>query len=171
MKKLIFFLLLPLLAVAVYIVFIYVSANFEKNRTYYFPQIETYLKVYNPPFSKYGYVIFSKERVFSFSENIDFVRIYKSETSSVGFIFNPLENKKIYVVDEWDNTVINQSIFCIEKINRKDTTFFEQENIAGANTQILKPKYFEFYIEGYLQSVLYIDYDIGDSPIKAEPIK
>ncbi len=170
MKKFIFFLLFLLVAVTLFIVYTYVSTSFEKYKTYYFPQIETYMKVYMP-FGDYGYVIFSKDSVFSFSENSDFVRIYKSETSSVDFIFNHLENKKIYVVDRWNNIKINQSDFIIEKISRTDTTFFEQERIAGANTQILKPKYFEVFIEGYLQSVFYVDYNISESPIRAKSIK
>jgi len=161
----------PLLVIAVFIVYIYVSASFEKDKTYFFPQIEKYLKVYKPPFSKYGYVIFSKDTVFSFSENIDFVKVYKSELSSVSFIFNPLENNNIYVLDRWNNIEINQSNFIIKKINRTDTIFFEQESIGGADTQILKPKYFEIFIEDYLKSLFYIDYDIRETPIKAEPIK
>ncbi|MDS1031209.1 hypothetical protein RDV77_01035 [Porphyromonadaceae sp. NP-X] len=171
MKKFIFFLLLPLLAVAIFIVYIYVSTSFEKDKTYYFPQIETYLKVYKPPFSKYGYVIFSKDSIFSFPENIDYIKIYKSATTSVSFIFNPAENSKFYITDRWNNAQINQVNFVVKQINKEDTTFFEQAVIAGANTYILKPPYFEIFIEGYLQSVFYIDYDIGDSPIKAEPIK
>lgn len=171
MKKTIFFLLFSLIAVTLFIVYTYVSTSFDKYKTYYFPQIETYMKVYKPLFNNYGYIVFSKDSVFSFSENSDFVKIYKSETSSVDFIFNPLENKKIYVVDRWNNIQINQSDFIIEKINRTDTTFFEQESIAGANTQILKPKYFEVFIEGYLQSVFYVDYNISESPIRAKSIK
>lgn len=171
MKKTIFFLLFSLIAVTLFIVYTYVSTSFDKYKTYYFPQIETYMKVYKPLFNNYGYIVFSKDSVFSFSENSDFVKIYKSETSSVDFIFNPLENKKIYAVDRWNNIQINQSDFIIEKINRTDTTFFEQESIAGANTQILKPKYFEVFIEGYLQSVFYVDYNISESPIRAKSIK
>lgn len=171
MKKTIFFLLFSLIAVTLFIVYTYVSTSFDKYKTYYFPQIETYMKVYKPLFNNYGYIVFSKDSVFSFSENSDFVKVYKSETSSVDFIFNPLENKKIYVVDRWNNIQINQSDFIIEKINRTDTTFFEQESIAGANTQILKPKYFEVFIEGYLQSVFYVDYNISESPIRAKSIK
>ncbi|MGI6078015.1 MAG: hypothetical protein ACOXZH_09920 [Bacteroidales bacterium] len=171
MKKFIFFSLFLLLAVTLFFVYTYASTNFEKYKTYYFPQIETYMKVYKPLFNNYGYIVFSKDSVFSFSENSDFVRIYKSETSSVDFIFNPLENKKIYVIDRWNNTKINQSDFIIEKINRTDTTFFKQESIAGANTPILKPKYFEVFIEDYLQSVFYVDYNISESPIRAKSIK
>jgi len=171
MKKFMFFLLLPLLAIAVFIVYIYVSASFGKDKTYYFSQIKTYVEIYRPPFSEYGYAIFSKDSTFSFSENIDFVKIYMSETSLVSFIFNPLDNNKIFIVDRSNNAQINQVNLVMKKINREDTTFFEQTVIGGANTHIIKPKYFEFFIEGYLESVFYIDYNIGESPIKAEPIK
>jgi hypothetical protein len=171
-KKIIIILfLLPLLCFVVFIAYCYVSAVIESNKKYYFPQIETYLKVYKPPFSKYGYAVFSKDSMLSFSENIDFVKIYKSETSSVSFIFNPLESNKIYVVDRWNNAQINQVNFSIEKINRTDTTFFEQESIAGVNTHILKSLYFEIFVEGFLQSVFYTDYDIGECLIEAKPIK
>ena len=166
MKKFRFFLLLPLLVVAAFITYLYISSTVENNKTYYFPQIETYLKVYKPPFNKYGYVIFSKDSVFTFSENIDFVKIYKSETSSVSFIFNPLEHNKFYIVDRWNNAQINQVSFAIKKINREDTIFFEQEVITGICTQILKPNYFEISVEGFLQSMFSTDYgNIKEYPV------
>ena len=171
MKKLTFFLLIPLLVLAVFFIYLYISANKEKNRTYYFPQIETYIKVYKPPFNKYGYLIFSKDSVFSFSENIDFFKVYKSETSSVHFIFNPAEHSKFYIIDRWNNTQINQVNFVVKRINKEDTTFFEQTVISGVNTYVLKPPYFEIFVEDFLQSIFYIDYNIGESPIKVEPIK
>ncbi|GAB6013484.1 hypothetical protein [Viscerimonas tarda] len=170
-KLIIVLLLLPLLCFVVFIAYCYVSAVIESNKKYYFPQIETYLKVYKPPFNKYGYVIFSNDSLLSFSESTDFVKISKSETSWVSFIFSPLENNKIYIVDRWNNAQINQVNFIVEKIGIQDTIFFEQEFIAGASTYILKPQYFEISVEGFLQSVFYTDYNIGEYPIKAKPIK
>lgn len=170
-KIILFFLLFPLICIIVFIAYCYVSAIIERNKKYYFPQIETYLRVYNPPFNKYGYVIFSKDSLLPLSESVDYVKVFKSETSQISFIFNSSENNKIYIVDRWNNTEINQADFIIEKIDRTDTTFFEQESIAGMNTHILKPLYFEIFVEGFLQSVFFIDYDIGECPIKAEPIK
>ena len=66
MKKFIFFSLFLLLAVTLFFVYTYASTNFEKYKTYYFPQIETYMKVYKPLFNNYGYIVFSKDSVFSF---------------------------------------------------------------------------------------------------------
>jgi hypothetical protein len=170
-KIILFFFLLPLCFV-VLIAYCYVSAVIESNKQYYFPQIETYLKVHKPPFSKYGYVMFSKDSVFTFSEGIDFVKVYKSETSNVSYIFNPSDSNKIFVVDRWNNAQINQVNFIIDKISREDTTFFEQEIVAGTNAYMLKPPYVEIVIEGFLQSVFYTDYDsIEEYPIKVEPIK
>lgn len=172
MRKLLLFLItFLLLFVALVVLHDIFLAYKNKYKTYYFPQIETYMKVYMP-FGDYGYVIFSKDSVFSFSEDSDFVRIYKSETNTATFIFNPLENKKIYVVDdEWGNVKNNQSEFVIEKINQTDTTFFKQGIVAGLKTQIIKPQYFEIFILGYLQPVYYIDYNISENPIRAKPIK
>ena len=170
MKIIKIILLFPLLAITVFIVYLYISAHSEEEKTYYFPQIETYMKVYKPVLNRYGYAIFSKDSIFSFSENSDFIRIYKSETSSVSLIFNPLDNKKIYVEDRWNNIKINQVNFDIKRINSEDTTFFEQEDIAGLKIQIPKPQYFEIFIEGYLQSVFYVDYKISESPIRAMPL-
>lgn len=170
-KIILFFLLFPLICFIVFIAYCYVSAIIERNKKYYLPQIETYLRVYNPPFNKYGYVIFSKDSLLPLSESVDYVKVFKSETSQISFIFNSSENNKIYIVDRWNNTEINQADFIIEKIDRTDTTFFEQESIAGMNTHILKPLYFEIFVEGFLQSVFFIDYDISECPIKAEPIK
>lgn len=170
-KRITFFLLLPLICFTVFIAYLFVSALIETNKTYYFPQIKTYLKVYKPPFNKYGYVLFSKDSMFSFSKNIDFVKISKSETSWINFVFNPLKKNKIYVVDRWNNTQINQVNFNIEKISRTDTLFFEKEIVAGANTYILKPMYFEISVEGFLQSLFYTNRNIEECPIRAKPIK
>ncbi|MBR3567746.1 MAG: hypothetical protein IKN94_05675 [Salinivirgaceae bacterium] len=171
MKILKIILLFPPIAITVFIVYLYISAHSEEEKTYYFPQVETYMKVYKPVFNCYGYAIFSKDSIFSYSENSDFIRIYKSETSQVNLIFNPLDSKKIYVEDRWNNTKINQVNFDIKRINREDTTFFEQEYISGLKIQIPKPQYFEVFIEGYLQSVFYVDYKISESPIRAIPLK
>lgn len=172
MRKIIFFLLLPLLVVAVFVICINFSAIKEKDKTYYFPQIETYLKIHKPLFNKYGYIIFSKDSIFTFSEKIDFVKIYKSETNSVSFIFNPTEHNKIYIIDRWNNVQINQVNFSLEKINKEDTTFFKQEIICGISVQILKPDYLEISVEGFLQSLFYTNYKgIEKYPIKAIPIK
>lgn len=169
-KILLLFLLSPLLFVAVFVVYLYVSAIVDNNKTYYFPKIETYIKIYKPPHNKYGYVLISKDSVFSFSENIDYVRIYKAETSGISFIVDPFENNNIYIVDRWNNAQINQVNFGIEKIDRGDTTFFDEGTISGVNTYILKSPYFEFYIEGYLHTVWFLDYNIDENLIKAEPI-
>ena len=169
-KILLLFLLSPLLFVAVFSLYIYVLAVMDNNRTYYFPKIETYIKIYIPPYNKYGYVILSKDSVFSFSENIDYVRIYKAETSDISFIVDPLENNKICIVDWSNNAQINQVNFDIKKINRGDTTFFDEGTISGVNTYILKPHYFEFYIEGFLHTVWFLDKNIDENLIKAEPI-
>ena len=175
MKKIVFILLLPLLLIAAFILYCYTSAVVDSDKKYYFPQIETYLKIYKPAFNKYGYVIFSKDSVFSFSENIDFVKIYKSETSTVSFIFNPVETNKFYIVDRWNNAQINQVNFVMEKINWKDTTFFEAYIIpetSGTRAYKVKPPYIDISVEGYLQSVFCTDYGgIEEYPIKAEPIK
>lgn len=170
MKKIVVIVLLPLLLIVAFVLYCYVSAVVESDKKYYFPQIATYLKVYKPPFNKYGYVIFSKDSVFSFSENIDFVKIYKSETSTVSFIFNSVETNKFYIVDRWNNAQINQVNFSMEKINRKDTTFFEEDIIAGTQAYILKYPYCEITIEGYLQSV-FLANDSVEYPIEIKPIK
>lgn len=160
-----------LLVVATFILYGYFSTIKERDKTYYFPQIATYLKVYKPPLNKYAYVIFSKDSVFTFSKKIDFVKIYKSETSSVSFIFNPAEPNKFYIVDRWNNAQINQVNFTVEKINCENTIFFKQEVISGVCTQILKPTYFEISVDGFLQSVYYSDSNkIQEYLIKAEPL-
>lgn len=171
MRHLKYILLFPLFVIMVFIGCLYVSALSEKEKTYYFPQIDIYMTVYKPIFRDYGYVIFSNDSIFSFSEDKDFIRIYKSEVSQIDFVFNPSDSKKIYVVDRWNNAKINEVNFDIMKIKREDTAFFEQEEVAGFHAQKLKAQYFEIFLEGYLQSVFYVDYNISESPIRAEYIK
>lgn len=172
MKILKCFYIFPLFIIMCLIVyFFYNYIHSEKERTYYFPPIGIYMKVYTPIFDKYGYVFFSKDSVCSFSENNDFIHIYKSETGSVDFIMSPFDNNKIYVVDRWNNADINQVNFDIRKINRDDTTFFEQKNImAGFVNQRLKSQYFGIFIDGYLQSVFYVDYNVSEDPLMVNPI-
>lgn len=172
MKKKKFLLLLPLLIVAVIIVYSYVSA-IEENETYYFPQIEMYIKIHKPPFDKYGYVYFSRDSVFSLSGKEDFVKIYRSETNSVSFIFNPAENDVFYFVDDWNNVQTSQVNLTMKKITREDTDFFDHLFIANmCCAQTLKMIYFEITVEGYSQSLFYIDRSGGkEYPVKAEPMK
>jgi hypothetical protein len=170
-RRIIIFLMLPLLVFVAFVVYFLVSVVTENNKEYYFPQIKAYLKVYKPPFKEYGYVIIGKDSILSFSNNVDFIKVKKSETSWVSFIFNPQENNKIFIVDESDNIInINQVDFQIEKINRKDTTFFEKHIVAGVDAYVLKPQYLNISIEGYLQSVFFTNY-LDEYPTKAEPIK
>ena len=169
-KTLLLFLLSPLIFLAVFAIYIFVSGVMDNNKTYYFPQIETYIKLYKPPFNKYGYILLSKDSAFSFSKNIDYVRIYRAETTGISFIVDPLENYNLYIVDRWNDAQINQVQFGIEKINRDDINFFDKGSISGVNTYILKSHFFEFFVEGYLNTVWFLDYDIDENLIKAEPI-
>ena len=165
------FLLLPLLCFAAFIAYCFVSAMAVSNKEYCLPQIKTYLKVYKPTFKEYGYILFSKDSIFQFSDKVDFVKINKSETSWVSFVFNPLEHNKIFVVDRFDNAIkINQVNYIIEKINREDTTFFEEHIVAGTHTYLLKPPYISISVEGYLQSVFFTDYH-EEYSAKIKPIK
>lgn len=126
MRHLKYVLLFPLFVIMVFIGYLYVSALSEKEKTYYFPQIDIYMTVYKPIFRDYGYVIFSNDSIVSFSEDKDFIRIYKSEVSQIDFVFNPSDSKKIYVVDRWNNAKINEVNFDIMKIKREDTAFLSK---------------------------------------------
>ncbi|MDD7303785.1 MAG: hypothetical protein SPF56_08930 [Bacteroidaceae bacterium] len=165
-----FFIVLFLLAVMSVMVCLCISRSYQKETTFYFPQIRAYMKVYKPLLDEYGYIGFSRDGVFPFSENSDFVRVYKSDISLLHFIFNPSDNKVIYVVDRWNNAKINQSNFMIEKISQTDTVFYEQSSIGGVSIQVLKSQSFEVFIEGDLQTVYYVDYSVCESPIRARPI-
>lgn len=170
MKRLILLLLLPLIVIAGFLAYIYVSAIVEQDKTYYFPQIETYVIIHKPPFSKYGYVFFSRDSVFSSSKNIDYVSIYKSDANSISFVFNPLDINKVYIAEFGNNTRIHQFSFDMEKINManmEDTTFYKRGVVAGAQAYILQPGFFTIHVSGYLESVYY---GTEEGLIKAEPI-
>ena len=117
-----------------------------------------HLKIYTPPFNKYGYVIFSKDSIFSFSENSDYIKIYKTETSWVSIVFNPLNSKEFYIIDSSNNAEINDVKFHIKRIERDDTLFFESHIVSGAQAYILKYPYVSVTVEGYLRSVFFTNY-------------
>lgn len=170
-KKYIILSLVLLLSLSAFIAYYIIFFIPEKNKEYYFPQIETYIKMHNLPFDNYGHVIFSKDSISSFSDKVDFVEIYKSETSWINFIFNPVENNKIYIVDRYNNIVqINQVDFIFERIDQTDTLFFEKHIVAGTQTYLLKPPYIEISVDGYLKSVFFTNY-YEEYQTKIEPLR
>jgi hypothetical protein len=164
--------LFPLVVIMLACLCLFVSSFFRKDKLYCFPQADMYMKIVRPPMDRCGYVLFSKDSVFSLSDSVDYVKICPSETSWVSFIINPLENNKIFVIYRWDDVQINQVNFIMEKISRKDTAFFKEYIIpetAGTRSYKVKKTYFEITVEGYLQSVFLANY--GERLNKIEPIK
>ena len=156
MKKRYIVLLIFICLAAFIVYYCYDSFIRENDKKYYFPQIETYFKVYKPPFSEYGYIIWSKDSNLSFSDSFDFVKIRKSETSWVSFVLNPLKKNEIYIVDKSNNIEeINKVNYVLKKIRGEDTIFFNEDIISGTHTYLLKCPYIDVTFEGYLQSVFF----------------
>jgi hypothetical protein len=130
----------------------------KEGELYYFPQIDTYLKIDRCFGEKYGYIFFSKDS--TFSDTMDYIKKRKTQTTDIKFMFNPLENNKIFLYDHWNSVVeINQVNFIMEKIKNDDTTFFEPRIVNGAKTHIVKPSYFRIVISHNLDAVLFADYE------------
>lgn len=72
-------------------------------------------------------MLFSQDSMCSFSKNIDFAKICKSEISEVTFVFNFSKINKIYIVDWSNNAQINPVNFIMEKkISSTDTLFLKK---------------------------------------------
>jgi len=140
------------------------------EKLYYIPQVEMYLKIVKPPLNKYGYVFFSKDSIFSSSEQIDYIKIYKSETSRINIIINPNIKDELYLDDRFNYSTPHAVEYKINKISFRDTTFYEKWNIAGTSTYVLKYPYMDITFEEYLRSIYVTNYG-EDLMTKINPIK
>ena len=128
-----------------------------------------YLKTIKPPFDKYGYILLSNDSIISLEDNIDCIRIHKSETSNISIIINPNNNNKIFLT-EWFNSSIYKAVrYNIDRITFNDTTFFKACISRGTHSYLLKYPYIDITIDGYLKYVFVTDYNNKYS-YKIEPL-
>ena len=165
------FIILSILGILIIVVCFYMHAYSMKERTYHFPQISLYLKIVRPPINRYGYIFFSEDSSFSPVDNIDYVRIYKSDVSQIELVFTPSKKETIYLMDCSNNTWISPHSFCFERINKTDTLLFDNTFSSDATSFVLKRNCFYILIDGYLQFVYYEDKNSTDGLIKALPIQ
>jgi len=167
-KMLLFFLTL---IIVVLIIFWLIAPSFvSKKRLYYIPQVEMYIKIVKPPLNKYGYVFFSKDSVFVPSEQVDHLKVYKSETARINIIINPNVKNELFLDDRFNFSTPHAVEYKINKINFRDTTFYEKLDIAGTSTYELKFPYMDITLEEYLESVYVTNYG-EDCMVKIRPLK
>ncbi len=150
--------LLPLTVLGVIgIAFIYVliAPFMEEDKQYYVAEAEMYIKLVRPPMDKYGYVLFSKDSIFSLSDKVDYLKVHKSDVSSFGLLMNPNQLNEIIVVDQrgWSVVFINQVKYKIIRRSHEDTLLFEKKEIGGADAHVAKYPNTSITIDGYLRTV------------------
>ena len=141
-----------------------------KEKLYYVPQNDMYIKIINPPLDKYGYIVLAQDSVILLSDEIDYIKVCKSETSSIDIICNPNDKKQVYINDRANSSTINSVKYEIRKISFKDPLLFTEEKIAGISTYLLKPPYFDINFDGYFEEV-YISINSYESPEKLNTIR
>ncbi len=162
---------LPIWALGIFILYVYISAFFIQEQAYYYTPLELYIKVYKPPFDNYGYVMLSKDSVPSFSEDVDYLKIRRTAIVNVKLVFNPTENNKIYIADRWDDIYINPVKFIMERVTWNDTIIYGTTTIPNSYSfSYLKPHYNEIAIDYYLNSITYRTYT-SPGYIQLEPIE
>ena len=159
MKKYIYILLFPILILGVFIIVLYFSAKSVEYRTYYFPQIKTYMDIYIPSFDKYLYIKFNNDSILQNNKRNYSIKIYRSEINMINFIFDTMNNK-IYVLDNNNHVkFITHSELHIKKIEKHDTSFFTKTIYDNLITHKLKSKYFGVFLYGDSPLVYYSDYN------------
>lgn len=151
--------------IMVFLLYVYILGVINQDKTFYISQIETYVRVYNPPFNEYGYVYLSKDSVFSMSDHVDFLKVRKSDVGDIYLLFNPVERNKFYIRDfrmtpSNQDPQINDFYFTFERISLNDTTFYELENTEHRGYKYhLKSPYSCIWIDGFLNKVFSGDHN------------
>lgn len=169
-KNFLLFVLIQLSIIVIIFLGIVLGPSFyTSKKLYYIPQFEMYLKIIKPPLDKYGYVVFGKDSVLSLSEQMDYIKIHKSETANIIIIMNPQNKNVLYVDDRFNFSTFNPVKYSINRINFRDSTFFSIGSVAGASTYVLKKPYVDISIDGYLESIYQTSYN-GEYSGELEPI-
>lgn len=166
-RKLVFF-LMPFVLIGFISLWILIPSWHKTEKLYYISPVGMYLKVVKPPLNKYGYIFFNRDSVFSLPEQADYIKVHKSETANINIIINPSIKNTLYLDDRFDFSVPHPVKYNICKINFRDTTFFEEHNVAGTCIYILKYPYICVSIDGYLESVYESDEEYSN---KIEPMR
>lgn len=139
----------------------------NQDKTFYISQIETYMRVYKPPFNEYGYVYLSKDSVFEMSDHVDFLKVRKSDIGDIYLLFNPGERNKFYIrncrmIPSNNDPQINNFQFEFERISLNDKAFYELEKTEhSCDRYHLKPPYSYIRIDGFLDKVFLGDHNSG----------
>ena len=163
--KLVFKLLFLLLILALGI--LHFNSLIRKERIYYIPQINTYIKLVEPSSCNYGYVFFSGDD--RFVNSTDFFKIWRIGTAGiVKIVFNPEEREVFYILNRYGKHVdINSDKYKMSEIEITDSTFF---NEPQHSITTMKKPYESVSIEYSFEGV-YLTFYENTSMKKIYPIK
>lgn len=163
--------LLPtLIIIVISCLYIFRSFYTKDVRLYYIPQAEMYIQIVRPPWNQYGYVIFGSDSNLSVSNQVDYLKIKKSDLSNISIYINPHNKYDLYIVKRYNNIIPYSMKYKIHMIDLFDTTFFEHIKFEGTYIYSFVFPYVSVNIDGYLQNVYFSD--INDNNLSViEPIK
>lgn len=147
------------------ITIVYIYGYKQRERVYYIPYVNMYMKTIWKPFCNYGIILFGKEKKMVYSKKNDYITVYKNVNTL--FLFNPNEKNILYIeyerfpqFDSIENRIIIKQISNIKesnninyklyKIDCEDIAFFEKKDL---NTKIIKQPYIEICVWKYFQGV------------------
>lgn len=167
------FLLSPLWLLVFFVlgweIIFYAFSMIRFRKIYYYPEIDTFIRVYRVPYENYGYIYLSKDKDSLFSENCDRVKVaYGGEQHWYYLVVNPLEDhlysscrngafiedfNSVYYTMEIDNVLDSMN----HNPQLLGTIVFDQEiGFPGEEPlYLLKPPYVQLAFDNYLNSVWY----------------
>ena len=139
-----------------------------KEETHYISDMDMYMKMIWVPSDEQGIVLFGENESLSFSDSIDYIKVYKNV--STFFLFDPDEKRKIYVLYETiqqldsTNRLVDVSFPNVSKINSYnyqiieavlgDTIFYKKRDRTNPHSHVPKHPYIEICIAPHFQYVV-----------------
>lgn len=110
------------------------------------------MEIYRPLFDNYGYIVFSKDSIYSFTPKGNYLKVYKTDIDLIDFVFNSSENDKMYILDRSQNVTVKQLGFKVEKSDGLDKYTYR-----GIDIFALDSNFFVITIDGSLRKVYYLE--------------
>ncbi|MCL1937340.1 MAG: hypothetical protein FWF52_02960 [Candidatus Azobacteroides sp.] len=144
--------LLPLIT---YFLYLFLNSLISREKIYYIPEAEMYIKTIIVPKNYYGYILFGKSDDIVESDSIDYIIL--AQRLSHEILVDPVKKNNIYL--EYDimerikeNQLVNDTFFMYDK---KNPVFYSMIDIATTDTCFFNEyeKYYHVSKNSYISIV------------------
>ncbi len=143
------------------------------DKLYYIPKLELYLKIITPYMANSGYIVFSRDSLFSFSEEIDYVKVSKVD-DWIRISVDTLNKDRIILYSRFNYIKeLNQRHFLLEQQYFKDSIIIDsiyREDMNAPLHDSIQSRYVQIYVTESLNSVL-IEENEGEDLKELIPMK